>query len=210
MLLSDGGLGVLWERVTGYVAAYCENIAARVEAFSESDPTVPSWAKSPSKPSYTYSEVGALSSATVIPSVASWALSRTKPSYTYSEVGALSAATSIPKVYSWALSSRKPSYTYSEVNALSAATVIPVVPSKVGSFSNDVGYITLADLSSMVATISALERRVSALEGGSYVPPSVTASVESNMLVLNGDVSVVDGYLHAATMSLDSNHMLNF
>lgn len=36
--------------------------------FSEADPTVPAWAKQPSKPSYTASEVGALPSDTFIPS----------------------------------------------------------------------------------------------------------------------------------------------
>jgi hypothetical protein len=36
---------------------------------SESDPTVPSWAKQPNKPTYTASEVGALPASTVIPTV---------------------------------------------------------------------------------------------------------------------------------------------
>ena len=40
-----------------------------LEAFSESDPTVPSWAKAETKPSYTASEVGALPADTVIPTV---------------------------------------------------------------------------------------------------------------------------------------------
>lgn len=35
----------------------------------ETDPTVPSWAKSPNKPSYTAQEVGALPSTTVIPTI---------------------------------------------------------------------------------------------------------------------------------------------
>ena len=50
-----------------------EDIAAAVEAYmeehpiTESDPTVPSWAKASTKPSYTAAEVGALPSDTVIP-----------------------------------------------------------------------------------------------------------------------------------------------
>lgn len=36
---------------------------------TESDPTVPAWAKEPSKPTYTASEVGALPDTTVIPTV---------------------------------------------------------------------------------------------------------------------------------------------
>lgn len=39
--------------------------------YTETDPTVPSWAKASSKPSYTASEVGALPSSTVIPSALS-------------------------------------------------------------------------------------------------------------------------------------------
>lgn len=38
---------------------------------SETDPTVPSWAKQPSKPSYTATEVGALPNTTTIPSYTS-------------------------------------------------------------------------------------------------------------------------------------------
>lgn len=39
-----------------------------LQSFTETDPTVPSWAKASSKPSYTASEVGALPNTTVIPS----------------------------------------------------------------------------------------------------------------------------------------------
>lgn len=41
--------------------------ATALQSFTESDPTVPSWAKASSKPSYTASEVGALPDSTVIP-----------------------------------------------------------------------------------------------------------------------------------------------
>lgn len=40
-----------------------------LQSYTESDPTVPEWAKAPTKPSYTASEVGALPNTTVIPSV---------------------------------------------------------------------------------------------------------------------------------------------
>lgn len=40
---------------------------AALQSFTESDPTVPSWAKSATKPSYTADEVGALPDTTVIP-----------------------------------------------------------------------------------------------------------------------------------------------
>lgn len=50
---------------TGSVVLNASDVGAISE---EVDPTVPSWAKQPSKPSYTASEVGALPSTTVIPS----------------------------------------------------------------------------------------------------------------------------------------------
>lgn len=40
-----------------------------LQSYTESDPTVPEWAKAETKPSYTASEVGALPNTTVIPSV---------------------------------------------------------------------------------------------------------------------------------------------
>ena len=44
------------------------NLGTVLTSFTESDPTVPSWAKQSSKPAYTASEVGALPDTTVIPS----------------------------------------------------------------------------------------------------------------------------------------------
>lgn len=65
---------------------------------SESDPTVPSWAKQSTKPSYTANEVGAYSKTEIDnmgfltgetdPTVPSWAKASKKPTYTASEVGA--------------------------------------------------------------------------------------------------------------------------
>ena len=42
-----------------------------LQSYTETDPTVPEWAKAATKPSYTASEVGALPNTTVIPSVPS-------------------------------------------------------------------------------------------------------------------------------------------
>lgn len=43
------------------------NDSGFLTSYTETDPTVPSWAKNPSKPTYTASEVGALPDTTVIP-----------------------------------------------------------------------------------------------------------------------------------------------
>lgn len=56
--------------------------------FTETDPTVPDWAKQPEKPKYTAEEVGALPStfAETDPTVPSWAKQPEKPKYTVSEI----------------------------------------------------------------------------------------------------------------------------
>lgn len=119
----------------------------------ETDPTVPSWAKAPNKPSYTAQEVGALPASTQIPS---------KTSQLQNDSGFLTEHQSLdgyateswvegkgylkhetdPSVPSWAKQPTKPSYTASEVGALPDTTPIPVVPTKVSAFDNDAGYLT--------------------------------------------------------------------
>ena len=83
----------------------------------ETDPTVPQWAKQPTKPTYTAEEVGALPSGTKIPAktseltndsgyiteeadptVPTWAKNPNKPTYTATEVGADAAGTAVSKV----------------------------------------------------------------------------------------------------------------
>ena len=46
-----------------------EEVKSAIQQFSEKDPTVPEWAKQPTKPSYSAQEVGALPSTTYIPSI---------------------------------------------------------------------------------------------------------------------------------------------
>lgn len=75
----------------------------------ETDPTVPSWAKQATKPTYTASEVGALPSTTKIPS---------KLSDLTNDKGYLTDYTETdPTVPSWAKAASKPTYTASEVGA---------------------------------------------------------------------------------------------
>ena len=95
----------------------------------ETDPTVPSWAKASSKPSYTASEVGALPDDTVIP---------TKVSDLTNDSGFITTETD-PTVPSWAKASTKPTYTAAEVGALPDDTEIPT---KVSDLTNDSGFIT--------------------------------------------------------------------
>ena len=92
-----------------------EEVLAHLYENTETDPTVPSWAKQPNKPTYTASEVGALPDSTQIPS---------KVSDLQNDSGFLTAETD-PTVPSWAKQQNKPTYTAQEVGALPDDTPIP-------------------------------------------------------------------------------------
>ena len=101
---------------------------------AETDPTVPSWAKASSKPTYTASEVGALPDDTVIPTVP------TNVSAFTNDAGYLTSYTETdPTVPSWAKESSKPTYTASEVGALPDDTFIP---SKTSDLTNDSNFMS--------------------------------------------------------------------
>lgn len=98
---------------------------------SETDPTVPAWAKSPTKPTYTASEVGALPSTTVIPTYTSQLINNSGFITSYTETD--------PTVPSWAKQPSKPSYTATEVGALPNTTTIPSYTSQL---INNSGFLT--------------------------------------------------------------------
>lgn len=93
------------------------NDSGYITGYTETDPTVPSWAKQSTKPSYTAAEVGALPNTTQIPS---------KTSDLVNDTGFITGYTETdPTVPAWAKTPSKPTYTASEVGALSDSTVIP-------------------------------------------------------------------------------------
>jgi len=84
-----------------------QNDSGYLTSYTETDPTVPSWAKQSTKPSYTAAEVGALPSTTQIP---------TKTSDLTNDSGFITGYTETdPTVPAWAKAAAKPSYTASEV-----------------------------------------------------------------------------------------------
>lgn len=134
-----------------------QNDAGYLTSYTETDPTVPSWAKAARKPTYTAQEVGALPADTVIPVVP------TNVSAFTNDAGYLTSYTETdPTVPSWAKTANKPTYTAQEVGALpntytppvtsvngqtgAVSLQIPTVPTAVSAFTNDAGYLTLADL----------------------------------------------------------------
>jgi hypothetical protein len=128
----------------------------------ETDPTVPAWAKSPNKPTYTAQEVGALPDTTQIPTestVAGWGFTKNAGTITGITMNGASKGTSgvvnlgtvvtdvsgkvdkTTTVNGKALSSNV-TLSASDVGALPADTPIPVVPTNVSAFNNDAGYLT--------------------------------------------------------------------
>lgn len=107
------------------------NDAGYITGYTETDPTVPAWAKASTKPTYTATEVGALPDTTPIPS---------KTSDLTNDSGFITGYTETdPTVPAWAKAASKPSYTASEVGALPSSTVIP---SNTSDLTNDSGFIT--------------------------------------------------------------------
>ena len=117
-----------------------EKADTALQSFSETDPTVPSWAKASSKPSYTQDEVGDGSTYKRVTATEKNAWNNkgtySKPSGGIPKTDLASAVqTSLgkadsalqsftetdPTVPSWAKQSSKPSYTYSEVGAAPAS-----------------------------------------------------------------------------------------
>ena len=110
------------------------NGAGFITSFTETDPTVPSWAKQSSKPSYNLDEVTDGTNRKL----------PAKVSDLNNDAGYITSYTETdPTVPAWAKASTKPSYTASEVGALPDTTVIP---SKTSDLTNDSGFITSADV----------------------------------------------------------------
>lgn len=91
-------------------------------SYTETDPTVPAWAKASTKPSYTKSEVGLGN----VDNVKQYSAINPPP-YPVESVNGKTGVISLSA---------------SEVGALPADTVIPTVPTNVSAFTNDVGYLT--------------------------------------------------------------------
>jgi hypothetical protein len=134
------------------------NDSGFITGYTETDPTVPSWAKQSSKPSYTASEVGAVPTTRKVNGKALSA----DITLSASDVSALPSSTSIPSktsdltndsgfitgytetdptVPSWAKASSKPSYTAAEVGAVPTSRTVngKALSSNITLSASDVG-----------------------------------------------------------------------
>lgn len=191
----------------------------------EVDPTVPAWAKSPTKPTYTAAEVGALPDDTEIPVVPTDVSAFNNDAGYLTEhqdisskqdtisdlatirAGAALGATAVqtesdPTVPAWAKASTKPSYTAQEVGALPNTTAIP---SKTSDLTNDSGFITSADVPEGAAASTTMPKMdgtaavgtETAFARGDHRHPSDTSRVPTSRTV-NGKALSADITLDAS------------
>lgn len=151
------------------------NDSGFITSYTETDPTVPAWAKAPTKPTYTASEVGALPSTTQIP---------TKTSDLTNDSGFI---TSVP-VQSVNGQTGAVSLDAADVGALPDSTTIP---SKTSQLTNDSGFITSVPVTSVNGKTGAVN--LSASDVGAL--PSSTA-IPSKTSDLTND----SGYITASAV----------
>ena len=114
------------------------NDAGYLKSYTETDPTVPSWAKASSKPSYTKSEVGLAN----VDNVKQYSASNPPPYPVTSVNGKTGAVTvDVPSVPSWAMATSKPSYTASEVGAVPTSRTVngKALSANISLSASDVG-----------------------------------------------------------------------
>lgn len=136
------------------------NDAGYLTSFTETDPTVPSWAKQSSKPTYTASEVGALPDTTSIPSktsdltndsnfVADASYVHTDNNFTSTlktKLNGIAAGAEVNVQSDWNQT------TTTADDYIKNKPTIPVVPTNVSAFTNDAGYVESTDLATVATT----------------------------------------------------------
>ena len=101
-----------------------DNANTALQSFTETDPTVPEWAKKANKPSYTADEISGLGGLATKSTVAKTDLaSGVQTSLGLADTALQSFTETDPTVPEWAKASKKPSYTASEVGAVSTGAV---------------------------------------------------------------------------------------
>ena len=109
-----------------------------ITGYTETDPTVPSWAKAASKPSYSKSEVGLGN----VDNVKQYSANNPPPYPVTSVNGKTGAVTvDVPSVPSWAMATSKPSYTASEVGAVPTSRTVngKALSANISLSASDVG-----------------------------------------------------------------------
>lgn len=172
-----------------------------LQSYTETDPTVPSWAKQSSKPTYTASEVGALPANTTIPTITLNGSSTTSPSF-YAPTGAgtsgqylKSNGTGAP---TWASFPTIPSITLNGSNSTSPSFYAPTSAGTSGYYlkSNGSGaptwavFPTIPTIPSNNVTGSGTSGQLALWSGTNTLTdgPKVTISTSTPSGGTNGDI----------------------
>ena len=114
------------------------NDAGYLTNYTETDPTVPAWAKEATKPAYDYSEIANTPTIPTVP---------TNVSAFTNDVGYITTYTETdPQFNAWDKNyndlTNKPVLFDGDYNSLTNQPTIPTVPTNVSAFMNDAGYLT--------------------------------------------------------------------
>ena len=162
------------------------NDAGYLTNYTETDPTVPAWAKEANKPAYDYLEIA---NTPIIPTVpsdvsafnndAGYITMDSVPtipanvSAFTNDAGYLTNYTEIdPTVPAWAKETNKPAYDYSEI---ANTPTIPTVPTNVSAFNNDAGYITMDSVPTIPTNVSTFANDAGYLTNYTEIDPTVPA-----------------------------------
>ena len=191
-------------------------------SITETDPTVPSWAKASTKPSYTASEVGAASSSHTHGNITNGGdITATAPTIANGDQiiindNSASKITNGPtfdgSTTTTALTPKGTWENFSKFsgsyNDLSNKPTIPTVPTVVSAFTNDAGYITSADVpegaSAYTGTISAVSTTASngtnnGFARGDHVHNITSSTITSALGYTPYDNTNPNGYISSYT-----------
>ena len=186
------------------------NDAGYLTSYTETDPTVPAWAKASNKPSYTASEVGALPDTTFIP---------TKVSELTNDSGFITAS-SLPTVNNGTLTIQKNSTTIDTftANSSSNVTVNISVPTDTGDLTNNAGYLTSSSLKTINNISLVGEGNIEIGGGGDSLIDSISVNgvtqpienknVDITVPVDTGDLTNGAGFITASSLPTVNNGTL--
>ena len=175
----------VWGSDKTYYYTKLQSDARYLQSFTETDPTVPAWAKTSVKPTYTFAELlskpttiagyGITDIPTTLPAsdVYAWAKAATKPSYAYSEI------TGLPALFSGAYADLTGKPTLFS-GAYADLTGKPTIPTNNNELTNGAGYLTSYTETDPIWTA---EKSNYALK--TYVDTSVSNLVASAPAALN-------------------------
>lgn len=180
------GYGITDAKIANGTITLGGNTITPLTSFTETDPTVPSWAKDSNKPSYTFAEINStpttiagygITDAKIVNGTITLGSNTITPLTSFTETD--------PTIKSWAKADNKPTYTASEVGAVpttrkvnnkALSADISLTASDVGAIANTaVSGITWdeteidGEISNLHETIVALKQLITALGG---TPPA--------------------------------------